>query len=100
MAIRNNQEAFTLDEVRFVSHQHLSLTINQILAYNARILTRLLIVKHIRTLEGYISSDFEGKTAHNMSQYVRGHLMIFIDSLMGVTQKSADLETEEWQANG
>ena len=51
-------------------------------------------------MESYIANDFEGKTAHQLTQYVRGHLFCFLDSLMGQTHRSADLESEEWQTTG
>jgi len=34
-----------------------------------------------------------------ITQYVRGHLFVFLDSIMGITYpRSNDLETEEWMA--
>ena len=44
----------------------------------------LFFLKHINKIEGYIASDFEGKTAHTMTQYVCGHLFTFMDSIMGI----------------
>ena len=36
-----------------------------------------------------------------ITQYVRGHLFVFLDSLMGVTYpRSNELESEEWMAKG
>lgn len=50
---------------------------------------------HINQLETYISNDFEGKTAHQMTQYIRGHLFVLLDSLMGCTNRQSDLDTED-----
>mmetsp|Transcript_397 Transcript_397/g.580 ORF Transcript_397/g.580 Transcript_397/m.580 type:complete len:87 (+) Transcript_397:470-730(+) len=44
-------------------------------------------------------NDFEGKTAHQLTQYVRGHLFVFLDQLMGETYKNGDIDEEEWRAS-
>ena len=32
-----------------------------------------------------------------MTQYIRGHLFVFLDQLMGKTYKSADIDEEDWK---
>jgi len=48
-------------------------------------------------LESYITNDFEGKTAHQMTQYIRGHLFVFLDSILGITYRGTEIDEEEWQ---
>lgn len=51
--------------------------------------------QHISTIENYIKTDFEGKSAFRVTQYLRGHLFVFIDSVMGLTYESSDLQDEK-----
>ena len=43
----------------------------------------------------YMKNDFDGKTAHQISQYIKGHLFSFMDSLMGMTHTSVDLDAQK-----
>lgn len=38
-----------------------------------------------------IASDLEGKSAHDTTQYLRGHLYVYSDFLLGLTFEPKDL---------
>lgn len=38
-----------------------------------------------------IANDLEGKSAHDTTQYLRGHLYVYSDFLLGSTFEAADL---------
>ena len=44
-------------------------------------------------------NEFEGKTAHDISQYIRGHLFVFLDQILGQTYKNGDIDDEEWHSS-
>ena len=48
-------------------------------------------VKYRAQIETYIQNDLEGKSAHDTTQYLRGHLYTYSDYLLRLTFTSEDL---------
>ena len=59
VAIRNGLEPISLAEIRFVSAYLPSTLLTKFCIF--------FVLQHISNLEGYITNDFEGKPAHQMS---------------------------------
>jgi len=38
-----------------------------------------------------IANDLEGKSAHDTTQYLRGHLYVYSDFLLGLTFEASEL---------